>query len=144
MENMNELIEKGIELSEKRTWLEKGYRELLEKINAKLSEIPDMDEGSISYLLREYDYSPNQYETYKRKIRVKLVFKSDAYLELEISKETRDVWEKEIITEPSIETIRAFAGKISEIFEFFLAEIKKRNEDNQKALDIIGNLIEKF
>lgn len=144
MENIKKVVEEGQKLAEKRTWLTKGYKDLIEKINTELSQIPDMTQGKISYLLREYNYSLNSYETYKRKIRVHLVFENDAFLELELSKQGRDFWEKEVIKSPSIETIREFAKKLTEMFDFFLDEIKKINSENQIVIDTITDLISKL
>jgi len=144
MDKIKEIVEEGIKLSEKRTWLAKGYIELVDKINNQLSTIPDMSQAKISYIIREYNYSPNNYDTYKRVVRCNLVFEDDAYLEMILSKETPGEWERETISEPSIETIREFSGKLPEMFDFFLAEIKKSNEANQQTIDIIGNLLSKM
>ncbi|MCR4293670.1 MAG: hypothetical protein NUV76_12425 [Candidatus Kuenenia sp.] len=148
MENvgLGKIVEEGQKLAEKRTWVEKGYTELIEKINIELGKIPDMDEKQISYLLREYKYesSPTDYANYKRKVRCNLVFDGDAYLEMVLWKETAYNWEKEVINSPTVETIREFARKLPEMLDYFLTELQKSNEINQVAIDTMAELISKI
>ena len=41
------IVRDGQKLAEKRTWLEKGYQDLLTAINLELTKIPDMPESTI-------------------------------------------------------------------------------------------------
>ena len=102
MENIKEIVAEGQKLSEKRTWLVKGYEDLFAKINAELLKIPDMDECKISYLVREYKFTPNIYEAYGRKVYCNLVLEGDAYIQIILKKE--DAWEskEEIVKQKEI------------------------------------------
>ena len=147
-ETIDIIIAEGQKLSEKKTWLAKGYNDLLAKINEHFAVIPDMDEGEIRFLLREYKYSPNIYEDWRRRIHVVLVFQNDAFVKLTISKENEYEWTKEDFeapTEtPTTETIREFATKLPEIMSTFLEEIQKRNKENREAINLIENLLKKL
>ena len=139
MENIKELVSAGIKLSEKKTWLEKGYSDLHDLINKELAKIPDMDEAEISYLVREYEY-----ESCKRKIYCRLILAGDAYLKLIIKKDLEYDWVEEKITKPTTATIREFAKKLKPMFEFFLSEIEKRNTDYDEAIGIIDSIVSKL
>ncbi len=142
VDELSLLVAEGNKLAEKRTWLEKGYAELLVSINKALSQIPDMSQNPISFILREY--TSGGCCALKRQVVIKLVFDADAYLEMELRKEGEYEWETEPILNPSILTIRTFAAKLEEIFKFFINEVQKINEENNNAIKIISELLEKI
>lgn len=75
---LDRLIKEGQRLSDKRSWLKKGFKDLFEEINLELAKIPDMDEDPIVYTL--LDKPGNNYDLMDVHIIVKLYFDSDAYI----------------------------------------------------------------
>jgi hypothetical protein len=142
-----EIVNEGQILLEKRSWISKGYVDLLAAINAELAKIPDMPEDAIEYTLKEYThYSDRMGQNLNRRLTVDLVFMGDALIVMRLGKEDpfRGSWDWEDINNPSLVNIRLFASKIADMLDFYLAEIKKRNAENQTAIDIMAGIVEKL
>jgi hypothetical protein len=147
-ETIAKIVEEGKKLVEKRSWLSKGYVDLIVAINLELAKIPDMDEELIEYTMKEWTYYSNRQQAdLDRKITVDLIFKNDAKIEVMLGKQTDSFsgdFEWDELTDPAISNIRLFAEKLQEIFDFFEKEILKRNLDNQVAIDTISSLLAKL
>ena len=144
MEKLMELIGKGQKLAEKRSWLSKGYNDLINKINESLAQIPDMPEDDIEYTLKTWSHD-NNYGTLQRKITINLVFDGDAFIVMRLNKENPACnWDVSDIKEPSTKNIRLFASKFPQIIDFFINEVDKINTDNQLAIDTITRLLAKL
>jgi len=147
-ETIAKIVEEGKKLVEKRSWLSKGYVDLIVAINLELAKIPDMDEERIEYTMKEWTYYSNRQQAdLDRKITVDLIFKNDAKIEVMLGKQTDSFsgdFEWDELTDPAISNIRLFAEKLQEIFDFFEKEILKRNLDNQVAIDTISSLLAKL
>jgi len=147
-ETITKIVEQGQELAEKRSWLKKGYGDLLVAINAELVNIPDMPEKDIGYLLKKWeDHSGENYgapSTIYVSTR-KITVDNDAYLVMRLGKQGYDGdWDWTDFDAPSVDRIRLFSEKVPEILDFFHAEIEKRNMKNNIAIDTIRALIEKL
>lgn len=143
MEKLQEIITAGQKLAEKKTWLTKGFSELMQKINLELGKIPTMDEAEIWYQFKEYTVEIDG-DTYKRRIRAVLGFDGDAFLKIVLSSEDSYEWKQKDITSPVTTIIRAFSEKLPEMFDFFITEIQKRNIENQAAEDVISAMLGKL
>lgn len=148
---MNEKIQKviadGKELANKKSWLSKGYVDLLASINAQLENIPDMDENAMEYKIKEWTHTnPETGYDAKRTMTIHLIFRDDAYLQLSLNKQCpyTGTWSGDSLNNPSTATIRLFAAQLSDAFDFFAKEIEKRNMENKIAIDTIGNIIAKL
>ena len=62
-------------------------------------------------------------------------------MELRIGREAWEGgWTWECLGAPSAENIRVFAGKLQKMLEYFLAEIRARNEENTEAGNCLENM----
>ena len=141
---ITEIAKSGEELAQKRSWVIKGFRELAGKINAELAKIPNMNEERIEYVLQAWMHPSSHSERWGRKLTVNLNFGGNAYINITVGKENYDGsydWED---ANMSVERIRLFAGKLPEILNFYLEEIKKKTEKNNIAIDIMAGLISKL
>ena len=139
------IVRDGQKLAEKRTWLEKGYQDLLTAINLELAKIPDMPESTIEFEIKKWN-TDNHGETQKNSLVISLIFTGDAFIR--IDRNWIDPYsgesDYEIINHPSIANIRLFANKIGEAMTYFLEEINRRNSENQKAIDTISGILRKL
>lgn len=139
------IVKQGQELAEKRTWLTKGYADIIVKINAELAKIPDMPEDDINFDLKTWTHD-DSYTSHKRRLIIAFVFSDDAYIEMQLGKEDAysGEWDWDTIKEPSVARIRLFATRLQDAFTFFADEINKRNLKNQTAIDTIMGLLSKL
>jgi hypothetical protein len=141
-----QVVTDGQELATKKSWLKKGYVDLMAAINTELGKIPDMDEDCIEYVIKEWSGSGSRGEKIDKTITVDLIFSGDAYLQLSLNKRDpyEGTWSDESLDKPATSTIRLFAEKIADAFDFFAEKIVERNLANQTAIDTITGLIAKL
>jgi len=116
------------------------------KINVELKKIPDTDENAIEFEIKKWVHENRNGETEKRTITIDLIFRDDAYLQLSLNKQCpyQGTWSGDSINNPVTATIRLFASKLPEAFDFFAKEIDKRNMENDIAINTIAGLMEKM
>ena len=140
------IVRDGQKLAEKRSWLEKGYQDLLTAINAELVKIPDMPESEIDFEIKKWSSETHHGDKQINSLVISLIFTGDAFIRMD--RNWTDVYSGdknyEIINRPSISKIRLFASKIGEAMVYFLEEINRRNDENQKAIDTIGGILRKL
>ena len=139
------IVKQGQELAEKRTWLTKGYADIIVKINAELAKIPDMPEDDINFDLKTWTHD-DSYTSHKRRLIIAFVFSDDAYIVMQLGKEDayNGKWDWDDIKNPSVARIRLFATKLKEAFTFFADKINERNLENQMAINTITDLLNKL
>ena len=139
---IREIVQEGQTLASKQSWVCLGYKNLMAEINRHLAEIPNLSGDSISFPIREWKWREGEgYCGLQRKITARLSFSEDASLELRIGREAWEGgWTWECLGDPSAENIRVFAGKLQKMLEYFLAEIRARNEENTEAGNCLENM----
>ena len=142
---IEQLIVEGQTLSEKRSWVKKGYSELMDKLNEHLKEIPTMPEDPIRYTLLEWE----DREGFKHKIRLVLYF-SDVYsggsvhLALDERYEDEGVWNTDPLYHPDLETMRAVGEQLGEALGYFLERIRERGIKYDPVIATLTDLTAKL
>ena len=120
----NEIISAGKALAEKRSRVRKSFDDFCGSLNERLQEIPEMGERDIIYPepLREME---------GQEVRVALHFKGKVSLKFIMFFIASDSYD--VITEPSIDTIRAFGRMLPDIMKYFFLEIRERSADYKET-----------
>ncbi|MFA5284435.1 MAG: hypothetical protein WC347_02450 [Smithellaceae bacterium] len=145
-EKLHQAVKDGQELATKKSWLAKGYVDLLDAINVELKNIPDMDEDCIEYVIKEWSAEDNGGNEIKKTVTLDLIFRGDAYLQLSLNTRCpyEGTWSGKSLDKPATATIRLFAEKLADAFDFFAGKIAERNLANQTAIDTMTGLITKL
>lgn len=141
-EKINEIILAGQQLSEKQSWIKKGFQNILGKLNQEFAKIPNFEKEPSRFSVGEWEnWDRNIWLI--RKVYAELKFTDAVELHLIICKQESD-WGEEELKNPSWEIIKEFAKKFPAMLDFFIVDIQKNNEVSQETIDIMKNVMKKL
>ena len=142
---IEQLIVEGQTLSEKRSWVKKGYSELMDKLNEHLKEIPTMPEDPIRYTLLEWE----DREGFKHKARLVLYFSDihgggSVHLALDERWEDEARWYTDPLYHPDLDIMRAVGEQLGEALKYFLERIRERGIEYDPVIATLTELVAKL